>query len=82
MRCAKFDQRAFLPCWEDGQQRVTLLHAELVLVMQVLADDVDIRKLDAQWLRSQLGVVSQEPSLFSDSVAANICYGLSGTSRV
>ena len=51
-------------------------------VMQVLADDVDIRELDAQWFRSQLGVVSQEPSLFSDSVAANICYGLAGTTRV
>ena len=50
--------------------------------MQVLADDVDIRDLDAQWFRSQLGVVSQEPSLFSDSVAANITYGLPGTTRV
>lgn len=50
--------------------------------MQVLADDVDIRELDAQWFRSQLGVVSQEPSLFSDSVAANITYGLPGTTRV
>ena len=50
--------------------------------MQVLVDGVDLKELDAQWFRSQLGVVSQEPSLFSDSVAANICYGLSGTTRV
>lgn len=50
--------------------------------LQVLADGVDLRDLDAQWFRAQLGVVSQELSLFSDSVAANICYGLPGTSRV
>ena len=50
--------------------------------MKVLADGVDVRELDAQWFRSQLGVVSQEPALFSDSVAANICYGLPGTTRV
>ena len=43
---------------------------------------MDVRELDAQWFRSQLGVVSQEPALFSDSVAANICYGLPGTTRV
>ena len=53
-----------------------------VLCMQVLVDGIDLKELDAQWFRSQLGVVSQEPSLFSDSVAANICYGLSGTTRV
>lgn len=53
-----------------------------VLYMQVLVDGIDLKELDAQWFRSQLGVVSQEPSLFSDSVAANICYGLSGTTRV
>lgn len=50
--------------------------------MQVLADGVDVRELDAQWFRSQLGVVSQEPALFADSVAANICYSLPGTTRV
>lgn len=66
----------------DGHQGVVLCHAEHLLRLQVLADDVDIRELDAQWFRSQLGVVSQEPSLFSDSVAANICYGLPGTTRV
>ena len=53
-----------------------------MLGMQVLADDVDLKELDAEWFRSQLGVVSQEPSLLSDSVAGNISYGLSGTSRV
>jgi len=50
---------------------------------QVLADGVDIRELDAGWLRAQLGIVSQQPGLFSDTVAANIAYGLDGAvSRV
>lgn len=48
---------------------------------QVLADGVDLRQLDSGWLRSQLGVVSQDPRLFSESVAANIAYGLPGKSR-
>ncbi len=39
--------------------------------------------MDANWFRSQLGVVSQQPGLFSDTVAANIEYGLEGkVSRV
>lgn len=50
---------------------------------QVLADGVDIRELDAGWLRAQLGIVSQQPGLFSETVAANIAYGLDGAvSRV
>ncbi|CAL8468057.1 g7596 [Coccomyxa elongata] len=45
---------------------------------QVLADGVDIKEVDANWFRSQLGVVSQQPGLFSDTVAANVEYGLEG----
>ncbi len=52
------------------------------MAVQVLADGVDIRELDAKWFRSQLGVVSQEPSLFSETVAANIAYGLDNVSQV
>jgi ABC-type multidrug transport system fused ATPase/permease subunit len=49
----------------------------------VLVDGVDIKEVDANWFRSQLGVVSQQPGLFSDTVAANITYGLEGkVSRV
>lgn len=44
---------------------------------------MDIKEVDANWFRSQLGVVSQQPGLFSDTVAANIEYGLEGkVSRV
>jgi len=31
--------------------------------------------MDLQWLRSQVGLVSQEPVLFSCTVRENICYG-------
>ncbi len=38
-------------------------------------DGVDLRELDPSWLREQIGIVAQEPVLFSTSVAANIRYG-------
>ncbi|CAF1415632.1 unnamed protein product [Adineta steineri] len=43
---------------------------------QLTLDGVDIRKLNVQWLRSCLGVVSQEPVLFDLTIAENIAYGL------
>jgi ABC-type multidrug transport system fused ATPase/permease subunit len=41
----------------------------------VLVDGYDLTELDATWYRSRLGVVSQEPRLFSCSVRDNISYG-------
>ena len=41
----------------------------------ITLDGVDIKKLNVKWLRSQLGLVSQEPVLFQGTVADNICYG-------
>jgi len=38
-------------------------------------DGLDLRLLDAVWLRTQIGTVAQEPVLFSTAVAANIRYG-------
>ncbi|MEE4271519.1 MAG: ABC transporter transmembrane domain-containing protein [Thermoanaerobaculales bacterium] len=38
-------------------------------------DDRDLRSLDADWLRRNVGTVAQEPVLFSTTVAANIRYG-------
>ena len=38
-------------------------------------DGVDIRLLNIQWLRSCLGLVSQEPILFDLTIADNIAYG-------
>ena len=36
---------------------------------------VDLRDLNLKWLRSQIGMVSQEPVLFDVSIAENIRYG-------
>ena len=38
-------------------------------------DGNDIRTLNIQWLRSQIGLVSQEPVLFDATIADNIRYG-------
>uniref|UniRef100_A0A8C4WQJ6 ABC-type xenobiotic transporter n=1 Tax=Gopherus evgoodei TaxID=1825980 RepID=A0A8C4WQJ6_9SAUR len=42
---------------------------------QVFADGFDTETLHLQWLRSKLGIVSQEPFLFDCSIAENIQYG-------
>ncbi len=42
---------------------------------QVLIDGVDLRAVRLNDLRSQIGVVLQEPFLFSGTVAENIAYG-------
>lgn len=41
---------------------------------EIMVDGYDIRSLDLNTYRSQLGIVSQIPFLFSGSVAENICY--------
>jgi ATP-binding cassette subfamily B (MDR/TAP) protein 1 len=43
---------------------------------QVLLDGQDIKKLDISWLRSQMGVVSQEPVLFNMSIRQNLLLGV------
>jgi ABC-type multidrug transport system fused ATPase/permease subunit len=34
-----------------------------------------VRELNLKWLRSQIGIVSQEPVLFDTSIRDNIAYG-------
>eukprot|EP00899_Mesostigma_viride_P014318 jgi/Mesvir1/22888/Mv19411-RA.1 len=41
----------------------------------VLVDGVDVRRYNLRWLRQQIGLVSQEPVLFSGSIRSNIMYG-------
>uniref|UniRef100_A0A667FHT1 ATP binding cassette subfamily B member 4 n=1 Tax=Lynx canadensis TaxID=61383 RepID=A0A667FHT1_LYNCA len=41
----------------------------------VLLDGQEAKKLNIQWLRAHLGIVSQEPVLFDCSIAENIAYG-------
>ena len=47
----------------------------------VLLDGVDLKKLRVSWLRQQIGLVSQEPVLFSGSISDNIKYGKEGASQ-
>ena len=49
---------------------------------RVLLDEVDIRKFRLSWLRQQMGLVSQEPVLFNESIRANILYGNDGNATV
>jgi ABC-type multidrug transport system fused ATPase/permease subunit len=43
--------------------------------LQVELDGKDIRKLNVGWLRSQIGVVGQEPVLFDATIEENILQG-------
>ena len=47
---------------------------------RVSIDGVDLRRLDLDDLRRNIGIVFQENFLFSDSVAANIAFGRPGAS--
>uniref|UniRef100_A0A670ZUK0 ATP binding cassette subfamily B member 4 n=1 Tax=Pseudonaja textilis TaxID=8673 RepID=A0A670ZUK0_PSETE len=42
---------------------------------EVLLNGENEQQLNIQWLRSQIGIVSQEPVLFGCSIAENIAYG-------
>ncbi|XP_065929444.1 ATP-dependent translocase ABCB1 isoform X3 [Magallana gigas] len=41
----------------------------------VILDKILVKDLNVQWLRKQIGIVSQEPVLFDCSIAENIAYG-------
>ncbi|VDM16862.1 unnamed protein product [Hydatigera taeniaeformis] len=49
---------------------------------RITIDGVDLRDLDLAWWRSCVGVVSQEPTLFSGSLMENISLGKPDTSLV
>ncbi|KAK9513786.1 hypothetical protein VZT92_027292 [Zoarces viviparus] len=42
---------------------------------RVLLDNINAKQLNIQWLRSQIGIVSQEPVLFDCTLSENIAYG-------
>ncbi|KAK7264799.1 hypothetical protein RJT34_32410 [Clitoria ternatea] len=45
---------------------------------QITLDGTEIQKLQLKWFRQQMGLVSQEPMLFNDTIRANIAYGKGG----
>ncbi|KAK9876550.1 hypothetical protein WA026_013923 [Henosepilachna vigintioctopunctata] len=48
----------------------------------IFLDDHEIHKLDPMWLKKYIGVVSQEPVLFSTSIKDNIMYGADNLSNI
>lgn len=45
-------------------------------VGKICYDGKDIKEIDNRWLKKQIGIVSQEPILFSGSIRQNVTYGL------
>ncbi|KAL8103556.1 ABC transporter B family member 9-like [Apium graveolens] len=45
----------------------------------IYLDGVELQKLNLNWLRQQIGLVSQEPVLFNETIRNNIAYGKNGT---
>ena len=64
--CGKSTLVALLERWYDVDGGALLL------------DGADVRSLSVRWLRSQIGLVSQEPVLFSGSIGWNIALGGGG----
>jgi ABC-type multidrug transport system fused ATPase/permease subunit len=48
---------------------ISLLHFQKL-------DNVDIKGLNIEWMRSNISVVSQEPVLFDVTIRENIAYGV------
>lgn len=44
-------------------------------MLSQLFDGKNAKALNIQWLRAQIGIVSQEPILFDFTIAENIAYG-------
>ncbi|CAK8697430.1 unnamed protein product [Clavelina lepadiformis] len=42
---------------------------------RILVDGVNMKRLNVAWLRQQIGIVSQEPVLFDQTLAENISFG-------
>ncbi|KAK0187916.1 P-loop containing nucleoside triphosphate hydrolase protein [Armillaria mellea] len=45
----------------------------------VKLDGQELKSLNVRWLRSQIGLVSQEPTLFATTIRGNVEHGLIGT---
>jgi len=45
---------------------------------EVLIDKINVRHFQLKWIRQKIGLVSQEPVLFTSSIKDNIAYGKDG----
>jgi ATP-binding cassette subfamily B (MDR/TAP) protein 1 len=46
---------------------------------RILIAGHDLENLNLAWIRSQIGVISQDPQLFTASIFDNVAFGLGGT---
>ncbi|KAI4324811.1 hypothetical protein MLD38_030265 [Melastoma candidum] len=53
----------------------------VVAAGQITLDGHDIRSLQVKWLRSQIGMVGQEPVLFASSIIENVMMGKENATR-
>ena len=58
--------------------QVFLFSDNVCVCSQITIDGRDIKSLNLKWLRSNIGIVSQEPVLFNMSIADNIALGKEG----
>ena len=63
--------------WEDSNGV-----ADYQTAGTVMLDGVDIKTLDVMWMRSQIGMVGQEPVLFNKTVFENVAMGASKPEEV
>ena len=45
---------------------------------EVLIDGINLKEFQLKWIRQKIGLVSQEPVLFTGSIKENIAYGKDG----
>lgn len=48
---------------------------------EILIDGINLKDFQQKWIRGKIGLVSQEPVLFSCSILDNISYGKDGASK-
>lgn len=77
MKCANSQTTAIVGPSGSGKSTVIALLQRLYDTRKgkILLDGNDIKVFNIRWLRSQLGVVQQEPVLFNLSIRDNIAYG-------
>jgi ATP-binding cassette subfamily B (MDR/TAP) protein 1 len=49
---------------------------------EILLDGVNILDIDPRWLHRNIGIVTQEPTLFAGTIKDNICYAVAGLRTV
>jgi ATP-binding cassette subfamily B (MDR/TAP) protein 1 len=66
-------------CGESGSGKSTIIQLLLRFFDpqqgSVLLDGRDLREYNVRWLRSKMGLVQQQPELWSDNIMYNILYG-------